>query len=191
MAAIPSPESRFAETAPALKPADISAPGDRGAAPRTPPPDTLTQVELIWLEQRVEHWIRFGRDVAERILDRRRRVLSFAPGSIFAFVRWSSNVFGTVESRIDILRAVRPGEAFSTLPSVLPGAEILLRQAGWPKVEHVLQAIDAIEALGIDPADVAPEHWRHLHNRMTAGEAPRRYAQIQHAAWLKRRRIIA
>ena len=41
---------------------------------------------------------------------------------------------------------------------------------GWPKVERVLQAIDAIEALGVDPADVAPDYWRHVHNRLRAGE---------------------
>ena len=41
--------------------------------------DDLTHVELIWLEKRIEHWIRFGHNVAEQILDRRRRILSFAP----------------------------------------------------------------------------------------------------------------
>ena len=46
----------------------------------------LTEVELYWLEGRIERWIRFGRDVEERIIDRRRRVLSFAPGTVFAFV---------------------------------------------------------------------------------------------------------
>jgi hypothetical protein len=157
----------------------------------TPPPDTLTHVELIWIEKRIEHWIRFGRDVHEQILDRRRRVLSFAAGSVFAYVRWASNGFGTVVSRIDILRAVRPGEAFSTVPYVRPGGDILLRMSGWPKVERVLQVVDAIEALGIDAADVAPDHWRHVHNRLTAGEAAHLYAIDQHAAWLKRRRISA
>jgi hypothetical protein len=33
-----------------------------------------------------------------------------------------------------------------------------LRLSGWPKVERVLQLIDAVEVLGIDPADVAPDH---------------------------------
>jgi len=27
----------------------------------------------------MSRWIRFGRDIAEQILDRRRRILSFAP----------------------------------------------------------------------------------------------------------------
>ena len=156
-----------------------------------PAPDTLTHVELIWREKQIEHWIRFGHDVAEQILDRRRRILSFAPGSVLAYVRWASNDFGTVVSRIDILRAVMPGETFSTVPYVRPGGEILLRISGWPKVERVLQAIDAVEALGIDPADAAPDHWRHVHNRLTVGDEPRRYARDQHSAWLKRRRIAS
>ena len=154
-------------------------------------PDTLTHVELIWLENRIEHWIRFGRDLAEQILDRRRRILSFAPNSVFAYVRWAANDFGTVVSRIDILRAVGPGEAFSTVAYVRPGGEILLRLSGWPKVERVLQAIDAVEQLGIDPADACPDHWRHVQNRLASGDAPRPYTRERHHAWLLRRRIEA
>ena len=76
----------------------------------------LTRVELTWLKNRIENWIRFGRIVEEHRINRQRRVVSFAPGSIFAFVRWASNDFGTVVSRIDILRAVRPNEYYSTVP---------------------------------------------------------------------------
>ncbi len=157
----------------------------------SPAPDPFTHVELTWIEKRIEHWIRFGRDVSEKILDRRRRILSFAPDSVIAYVRWASNDFGTVVSRIDILRAVHPGEAFSTVPDVRPGGEILLRLSGWPKVERVLRAIDAVEALGIDPTDAAHDHWRHVHNRLIAGYEPRPYARDQHSAWLKRRRIAS
>jgi Protein of unknown function (DUF2840) len=78
-----------------------------------PEPGNLTHVELIWIEKRIEQWIRFGHNVAEQFLDRRRRILSFAPGSVFTYVRWAANDFGTLVSRIDILRAVLPGEAFS------------------------------------------------------------------------------
>ena len=157
-------------------------------APATEP---LTDVELVWLEKRVEHWIRFGRDVAEQILDRRRRVLSFAPGSLFAYVRWASNDYGTVVSRIDILRAVGRGAAYSTVPHVRPGGETVLRASGWPKVQRVLEAIDAVERLGINPADVCPEYWRHIHNRLAAGETWRPYTREHHRAWLLRRRIDA
>ncbi len=155
-----------------------------------PVPDEFTHVELTWFVKRVEHRIRFGRPVASLRLDRHRRRISLAPNTIFAIVRWAGNSHGTVSSEIDILRAVVPGERCTTVPYMQPGGEILLSIKGSPKVERVLQAIDAIEALGIDPVDVAPDHWRHIHNRLTVGERPRSYTPTRHRAWLKRRRIV-
>src|ERR1700761_8573091 len=140
----------------------------------------LTTVELLWLEKRLEDRVRFGRSVSEKIVDRNRRVLSFAPGSVFAFVRCTSNDFGPVLSRIDILRAAMPGRSYSTVPWVKPGGESLLRLSGWPKVERVLQLIDTVEALGIDAADVAPDYWQHAHNRLWVNETPRPYTRSRH-----------
>ncbi len=153
------------------------------------PSNHLTHVELTFVEKKIEQWIRFGTISEEKRLDRRSRRVSFVPQSLFAFVRWAANDFGTVISRIDIVRAVSPGEYYQTLPFVRPGGEILLRIDGWPKVEQVLQAIDAIEALEIDPCDVAPDHWRHIHNRLTVSQPPRPYTREQNDAWLKRRSI--
>jgi hypothetical protein len=150
---------------------------------------SFTHVELIWVEKSVEHWIRFGMAVREEILDRRRRLLSFRPGSSFALVRWAANEHGTIESRLDILCAPRAGEAYQTVPLVDPGGVLLLRARGWPKVERMLQIIDAIEAAGIDAVEVSPDHWRHVHNRLAAGERPRPYSPAQHRAWLKRRSV--
>jgi hypothetical protein len=150
----------------------------------------LTSVEILWLEKRIENRIRFGKSVSEKIIDRHRRVVSFAAGSIFAFVRWTSGDFGTVLSRMDILRAPRPGQRYSTVPWISPGGEILLRLSGWPKVERVLQLIDAIEALGIDPAEAAPEYWHHVHNRLSVNETPRTYTRARHHVWLHRRRVM-
>ena len=155
----------------------ISQPGDH------------TLVELTWREKRIEHRIRFGGIVDEQRLDRHRRIVSFAPGSVFAFVRWAANDFGTLISRIDIVRAIEPGEPYQTLPFVRPGGEILLKIEGWPKVEDVLRHVDAIERAGIDACDVAPDHWRHVAQQMQVGEAPRSYTPERHQAWLKRREI--
>jgi hypothetical protein len=146
----------------------------------------LTHVELTWLEMRIEHWIRFGRIAEERVLTRHTRIVSFAPGSVFAFVWWASNDFGTIISRVDILCAVAQGEPYSTLPFVRPGGELLLRIVGWPNVSRVLSAIDQVEVVGIDPADAAPDHWRHVHNRLVAGEQPRPYTSSRHNARLMR-----
>ena len=90
---------------------------------------------------------------------------------------------------MDIVRAVGAGERYQTLPFVRPGGEILLRVDAWPRVERALQAIDAIEAIGIDPADASPDYWRHVHNRLAVGDEPRAYTREQHDAWLKRRSV--
>jgi hypothetical protein len=151
-----------------------------------PPSNSLTHVELIWIEKQIEHWIRFGHELAEQVLDRRRGILSFAPNSVFAYIRWAANDYGTIVSRIDILRAVAPGEPCSTVAYIRPGGEILLRISGWPKVERVLQSIDAVEAAGVDPAEACPDYWRHVHHGLAAGETPRPYTLERHAAWRKR-----
>jgi hypothetical protein len=65
--------------------------------------------------------------------------------------------------------------------------ESLPRRSGWPKVERFLQLIDAVEALGIDPADAAPDYWHHVHNRRSVNETPRTYTRACHQAWLHRR----
>jgi len=162
---------------------DVSRASDADAA--------LTFVELTWHKQRIENRIRFGRPAAQQVLDRHRRVISFTPGRIFCFVRWAANDYGTILSRADIVRAVGPGERHQTLPFVRPGGDILLRMDGWPKVERVLQVIDAVEALRIDPADVAPDYWQHVHNRLSVNETPRNYTRTRHQAWLKRREVGA
>ena len=153
------------------------------------PAPFTTLVDLTFQKQKVEHWIRFGRKSFEQIIDRRRSIVGFAPESIFAFVRWASNDYGTVVSRLDILRAIGRGEPFQTVPFVRPGGEILLRIDGWPKVQRVLGVIDAVEALSVDPADASPDYWRHVHNRLSAGQEPNPYTRDRHAAWIGRWRI--
>ena len=149
------------------------------------------RVELLHLEGRIENWIRFGVAVKEEILDRRRRAFWFDAGAIFAYVRWASNDYGTVVSRIDIVRCCAANEPVTTVPGVRPGGEILLRLPGWPKVERVLQAIDQVERLGIDPADACPDHWRHVHNRLSARKTPRDYTKARHRAWIMRAELRA
>ena len=149
-----------------------------------------TRVELLHIEGRIERWIRFGQHVEEEILDRRRRALWFAPGQVFAFVRWAANDYGTAVSRVDILRAVAPGEPRTTVPGVMPGGEVLLRLSGWPKVERVLHAIDAVEALGLQPGNACPDHWRHVGQRIAAGLEPRLYTAERHRAWLLREEYL-
>ena len=66
-------------------------------------------------------------------------------GARFAFIRWQANGFGTVVSRVDILRACGTREPCATVPGVRPRGEILLRLSGWDRVQRVLEVIDAVE----------------------------------------------
>lgn len=149
----------------------------------------LTWVELVFDKGRIERWIRFGVAVDQRIVTRQNRFVGFHPGSVFAFVRWAADARGTVVSRLDILAAPHPAQARTSVPGVTPGGVSLLRLTGWPRVKATLEAIDAIEALGIAPEAVAPDHWRHLHNRLLVGERPQTYTPSRHAAWVLRRAV--
>ncbi|WP_447763364.1 DUF2840 domain-containing protein [Sphingopyxis panaciterrae] len=170
------------DVAPATGASDVGAASTAGR---------LTDVELTWIEERLEQWIRFGRVAADRVVDRRTRITSFRPGAVFAFVRWTSNDFGTIHSSIAIVAAAQPGSPYSTYPFIRPGGELLLRIDGWPKVEQVLKAVDAIEAAGVDPCDVAPDHWRHIGSQLSAGLPFRPYGSDRHDAWLRRKAIGA
>ena len=169
-----------------------------GAAPPCRPAETgmgggpfLTEVTLTWREGEREDWLKFGRPVTERIIDRHRRVECYAPGQVFGLVRWASNDYGTIRSTLDIVRAVAAGEPVTRLAPVNPGGDVLLSVHGWPKVAQVFRLIDAIEATGIDPCEVAPDHWRHIHNRLAARDVPRGYSPARHTAWPPRRALEA
>ena len=156
---------------------------------RRQPVNGMTRVRLVWIEGKIEHWIRVGRTAQDWIIGRRTRVVGFRANATFAFMRWASNEHGTIMSRIHIVLAVAEDTACSTVPGVDPGGDLLLHIGGWPRVERVLQAIDQVEALGVDPCDAAPDHWRHLHNRMTASLPARPYSLERHRAWLRRKEL--
>ena len=155
------------------------------------PVNSLTRVELLFLKERIERWIRFGRPVAEQVHDRRRRTVMFAPGAVFAFIRWRAEDYGTVDSRIAVLRAVAPGAPFTTYPEVAPGAEVLLDVSGWARVQAVLEAIDGVERVGVRPELAAPDYWRHVGARAGVGLPARPYSTRRHRAWLLRRAIFS
>jgi hypothetical protein len=168
-----------------------------GAAPPRRPAETglsdgpqLTHVTLVWREGEREDWLKFGKPVAERIIDRRQRVESYAAGQVFALVRWASNEYGTIRSTLDIVRAVAADEPCASIAQVDPGGDLLLSVTGWSRVAQVFRLIDAIEASGIDPCEVAPDHWRHIHNRMAGRERPRGYSPARHRAWLRRKALL-
>ena len=169
---------------------NVDAPPRRPAETRLSDGPQLTHVTLFWRKGEREDWLKFGKPVAERIVSRSQRIESYAPGQLFGLVRWAANEYGTVRSALDIVRAVAADEPVTLVPQVDPGGEALLSVHGWPKVAQVFRLIDAIEASGIDPCEVAPDHWRHIHNRLAARESPRDYTPARHRAWLQRKALL-
>ncbi|AVO42549.1 DUF2840 domain-containing protein [Simplicispira suum] len=143
-------------------------------------------VSLAFLERRVNVWLRFGQPVREIVLDRWRRVAVFMPGAVCCRVKWLGNDFGTALWQLMVLQAPRPLDDAQRISGVSPGARILLRADGEPRVKAVLAAVEAIDAAGLDPCAAAPLYWRMVDNRLAARQPLPAYTPERHAAHLAR-----
>ncbi|MHA6859072.1 DUF2840 domain-containing protein [Ralstonia pseudosolanacearum] len=149
----------------------------------------LTRVSLAYVEQRIDLYLRFGEPARIIRLDRWRRVAVFLPGAVFCRIRWQANDYGTIRWQLMVMQAFAPLDAVQRIPGVLPGACLLLHAEGEPAVRAVLAQLDAIEALGIAPADVSPAYWRTLGNRLAARLPLPAYTAERHAARLAGRTL--
>ncbi len=145
---------------------------------------SLTLVSLAYVEHRVKVYLRFGEPSRTLRLDRWRRVAMFLPGAVFCRVRWQANDYGTVRWQLMVMQSCTPLDVAQRVPGVLPGARILLRAESEQAVRTVLPLVDAIEALGIEPAAASPAYWRTLGNRLAARQPLPLYSAERHAAWL-------
>lgn len=143
-----------------------------------------TRVLLAYVEQRLNLYLRFGHPVRELRLDRWRRFAYFLPAAVFCRVRWESNDYGTTRWQLLVLRSCTPFDVVQRIAGIEPGAHLLMRAEGQQQVPSVLQQIDAIEALGIDPVTVSPAYWRTLSNRLSARMTLPAYTAERHAAYL-------
>lgn len=144
---------------------------------------SLTRVVLAFIPERVNNRLRFGKPVHETILDRWRRTVHFATGSIFCRICWLANDYGTMVWHLSVLQAGSAGQPLQRMAGVMPGALRLLHVSGELKVQQVLCLVDGIEALGIDPADASPAYWQLLHNRLATREALPDYTVERHEAY--------
>ena len=144
--------------------------------------DPLTRVEIVFLPDYLNHWLRFGTPGREHALDRRRALALFAPGRVFGYVRWWANEYGTRGWRFTVVETAAPGRAMSRIEGVHPGGHILLSADGAARVKRALGEIDALEAAGFEPPVISPDHYRHVHNRIATGQPIRPYDHDRHAA---------
>ena len=153
--------------------------------------ELFTRVEIAFYPEYLNHWLRFGEPDEQQDLDRRRSLALFKPGRVFGYVRWRANEYGTQDWRFTIVRTAAPSLLLSRIEGVTPGGEVLLLASGNAKVKRALLQIDALEAAGVQPADVSPADYRHVHNRITAGQPVRAYSTAQHTANLAARQVAS
>tara|TARA_B100000378_G_scaffold276786_1_gene275499 strand:+ start:1350 stop:1865 length:516 start_codon:yes stop_codon:yes gene_type:complete len=149
----------------------------------------LTRVSLLYIERRINLYLRFGCPLRTYQIDRWRRCAVFPPTQLFCRIRWESNDYGTTRWQLMVLQTGRPGEGMQRVRGISPGARILLNVEGERQVRAILEQIDAIEAKGIAPTDVPPMYWRLLNNRLAAHLPLPDYDADRHAAWLAGRAL--
>jgi hypothetical protein len=154
------------------------------ALPNFSPHTPLTGVSLVYVEQRINQWLRFGHPAHDWRIDRWQRRALFVPAAMFCVVRRESNDYGTTRWRLMVMQACLPLDAMQRIAGVHPGARLLLRVEGERQAQPVLEQMDAIEALGVDLAAVSPAYWRTLHNRLAARMPLPVYTAERHAAYL-------
>jgi len=105
----------------------------------------------------------------ERILDRRRRVVAFAPRARSSPLCAGKGTIMARSCRVSTSSGrAMAGEGINTLPGVTPGGEILLRPR-WLAAGEARPStpLPISEARGHRPPQrSAPDWWRHLHNRI-------------------------
>lgn len=153
--------------------------------------ELLTRVAVHFLPEFLDHWVRFGDATHTVYLDRRRAYQYFASRQIFSYVRWEANEYGTQDWRIFVIRAGDATLPLDRIPGVTPGGELLLNLKGGDRVKKVLAAIDAVEALDLNAAEIAPDYWNYGQNRVVTRLPIRPYTADQHRAHLARQEVCA
>jgi hypothetical protein len=151
----------------------------------------LTRVDTIHVPRLRSVSLRFGRPVRRETVTATQKCHYFTPDSTFAMVRWHGNEYGTTLWQLSIMRAVRPQQAASSVLGVTPGAEVLLRVSAITNVRWVLSLIRRIEARGLNAAEVSPDYWCCVQNRLSARVAVPEYGAAEHAAYLNRLKCVS
>lgn len=121
-----------------------------------------THLRLLRTKRRGEDRLLFGRPQQRLPNATGGELLSFPTESIFAFVRWRGDGYGTQTWRIVVAQSGRAGDQITTIPGVEPGAILLLHAFGKTRVHRALKAIEALKK-NQELASIDAAYWRHLH----------------------------
>ena len=147
----------------------------------------FTRVHLHFDRKNLNYYIRFGACVFREDFTRREAYEYFPTGQIFCYIRWKKGQFGTKKWQIMVLRAGDENTLMYSIEGIEPGAEVLLDISGRERVYRFFRALDQIERLEIDCADVAPWYWIQANARSHSALDPLVYSEKKHQVWLLER----
>ena len=133
--------------------------------------DKYTCVYLHYVQNRMNHRLRFGIPQKVVTIDRRRKIACFTAGQILGYSRWSGNKYGTQDWRFCVVRTGQSGP-LNLMEGIKPAAQSLLCVTGKAAVKRSLNAIDSIEkqlASGLE--SVPASYWLGVSNALMTKQA--------------------
>lgn len=133
--------------------------------------DKYTCVYLHYVQNRMNHRLRFGIPQKVVTIDKRRKIACFTAGQILGYSRWSGNKYGTQDWRFCVVRTGQSGP-LNLMEGIKPAAQSLLCVTGKAAVKRSLSAIDSIEkqlASGLE--SVPASYWLGVSNALMTKQA--------------------
>lgn len=147
----------------------------------------LTHVQIHFVKDVINHRLLFGEPQAIIKLDRFRQLAVFKPHSIFGYIRWRANKFGTVEWKLYVIKSGNDG-LMTQVRGVSPAVKLLVSVSGRGPMKRALPVLDAIKSKSKNGLIGVPEsYWQAVHTslmlRSSLHELPRHYKKkaVSHA----------
>lgn len=134
----------------------------------------ITRLSLLQAGKRGNDRLLFGRPTKSLRASEKPEELRFKPLQVFGFARWRGDQYGTQSWRVVVAQAGQPGERLTRIPSVTPGAHLLLHAFGKTRSKRALRMIDMLSEAHV-LHEIAPAYWRHVHLQISKNEKPEPY----------------
>ena len=130
-------------------------------------------VQLHFVKGRINHRLRFGQPEGVIKLDKYRSLALMAEDTVFGYIRWRANEYGTQDWRVYVLKAQSYGYICQT-PGIRPAAKTLVSIHGKLAVKRCLNALDRVEEQASGLLERVPEsYWPSFNNALLLRKAPR------------------
>jgi hypothetical protein len=128
-----------------------------------------TAVIISYRKNRQNNRLVFGLPDIEIRRGWHRKLAVFSAGQVFGYERWRGDKYGTQAWSLWVCETVDTG-AYTQVPGVMPGANLLLHVRGKTKVKRALACLDALREDQNSLENRPAELWCDLHHRLLAGQ---------------------